>query len=130
MSGAGVFWLIVGIGVLAWITFSLMRASNESKVIATGTDDERAAVHLKQEARAARAESRLHGALNPQIVCPHCQERGNVRCQAVKNKKGISGGKATGALMTGGVSMLATGLSRKEAATKAHCGNCGSTWHF
>jgi hypothetical protein len=48
----------------------------------------------------------------------------------VKVKRGISGGKATGAVLTGGVSMLATGLSRKEAATKATCGNCGSRWVF
>ncbi len=53
-----------------------------------------------------------------------------MRCKAVKNKKGISGGKATGAILTGGVSLLATGLSRKEAATAATCGNCKSGWHF
>ena len=34
------------------------------------------------------------------------------------------------AISTGGISMLATGLSRKEAATEAHCRNCQSTWQF
>jgi hypothetical protein len=65
-----------------------------------------------------------------QIVCPHCQTKGQVRTQVVKQKKGISGGKATAAVMTAGLSTFATGLSRKEEVTEAHCNACGSTWHF
>jgi hypothetical protein len=45
-------------------------------------------------------------------------------------KQGISGGKATGAVLTMGVSMLATGLSRKQKVTKANCKNCASEWVF
>lgn len=71
-----------------------------------------------------------YGAVNAQIVCPYCQKRGAVRVKAVKRKKGVSGGKAAGALLTGGVSMLATGLSRKEKASEARCGNCQTVWHF
>jgi hypothetical protein len=48
----------------------------------------------------------------------------------VKLKKGISGGKATGAVLTAGFSILATGLSRKESATQATCGNCRMSWTF
>ena len=70
------------------------------------------------------------GAPNGEIFCPHCNEKGNVHTKNVKNKKGVSGGKATAALITGGVSMLATGLSRKEKQTEAHCTNCNSTWTF
>jgi hypothetical protein len=64
------------------------------------------------------------------IVCPHCQVRGRVHTKQVKVKRGISGGKATGAVMTLGWSVLATGLSRKENATQATCKNCHSTWMF
>ena len=64
------------------------------------------------------------------IVCPHCGMRGHVRTRRVKVKRGISGGKATGAVLTLGWSMLATGLSRKEALTRATCGNCRQTWTF
>jgi hypothetical protein len=71
-----------------------------------------------------------YGSLNPRLVCPHCQTPGQVRTQTVKVKKGISGGKATGALLTGGVSMLATGLSRKGKVTQARCGACSTTWHI
>jgi hypothetical protein len=70
------------------------------------------------------------GALNSAMVCPHCQTRGQVRSKRMSRKKGISGAKATGALLTSGLSILATGLSRKEQCTQAHCGNCGSTWDF
>ena len=68
--------------------------------------------------------------LNKAMICPHCQEKGMVRTSPITQKKGVSGGKATAAIFTGGVSLLATGLSRKEAVTQAHCDNCGSTWNF
>jgi hypothetical protein len=67
---------------------------------------------------------------NAAMVCPHCQSKGSVTTRSVKLKKGISGGKAAGALMTGGVSLLATGLSRKEKVTEARCGSCKAVWHF
>ncbi len=64
------------------------------------------------------------------LVCPHCQTRGSVTTKSFKSKKGISGGKATGAILTGGLSILATGLSRKENGVEAHCSACGATWHL
>lgn len=63
-----------------------------------------------------------------ELVCPHCQTKGSVTSTVVTRKKGISGGKATGAVMTGGASMLATGLSRKEPARRMSCSNCGTSW--
>jgi hypothetical protein len=65
---------------------------------------------------------------NPHIVCPHCQVKGHVRTRQDEHKAGVSGGKATGAILTGGVSLLVTGLSRKEPVTVCFCGHCGSTW--
>ena len=70
------------------------------------------------------------GTISPMYICPHCQTKGSVRTIPVKRKKGVSGAKATGALLTLGFSMLATGLSRKETMTQAHCENCNSTWDF
>ena len=69
-------------------------------------------------------------ARNPNMICPHCQSKGTVQTQQVKMKQGISGGKATGAVLTAGFSLLATGLSRKQKVTKAHCSTCGSEWVF
>jgi len=71
-----------------------------------------------------------YGRINPAVICPHCQTKGKVHTKSVEQKKGISGGKAVGALLTGGISMLAVGLSRKERVTQAHCTNCNSTWCF
>jgi len=71
-----------------------------------------------------------HGPVNLVMVCPHCTGKGQVHTRSVVLKKGVSGGKATAALLTGGVSLLATGLSRKEANTQAWCGNCSNQWIF
>lgn len=72
----------------------------------------------------------LYGPVNPHMICPHCGEKGTTRTKKVDHKTGISGGKATAAVLTGGWSLLATGLSRKEAITQAHCSNCDNTWVF
>lgn len=47
-----------------------------------------------------------------------------------KAKKGISGGKATAAIITGGLSIGAVGLSRKQRVTRALCSSCQVTWTF
>jgi hypothetical protein len=73
---------------------------------------------------------RDNGVLNPQMVCPHCTIRGAVHVRPVTEKKGISGAKVTGALFTSGVSLFATGLSRKEDLTRAYCDNCRAIWTF
>lgn len=65
-----------------------------------------------------------------QIVCPQCQTRGHVVTRQAKVKRGISGGKAAGAVLTAGISVIATGLSRKNAVTEAHCSNCKTVWQF
>jgi hypothetical protein len=71
-----------------------------------------------------------HGELREQLVCPHCQVQGRVLTKPVTKKAGIDGAKATGAVLTGGVSVVLTGLSRMETVTEAHCANCSSTWHY
>jgi len=68
------------------------------------------------------------GPVVPNVLCPHCQVKGRVRAKRVKRKQGLSGGKATAAVLTAGFSLLAVGLSRKQWITEAHCGNCSSDW--
>jgi DNA-directed RNA polymerase subunit RPC12/RpoP len=75
-------------------------------------------------------EQQIKAKQDSQIVCPQCHSKGHATTRKVTLKKGVSGGKATGAILTGGLSLLATGLSRKEDATEAKCSNCGSVWHF
>lgn len=68
--------------------------------------------------------------LRTEVVCPHCGKMGCVATMRSKQKKGISGGKATGALLTAGLSVLVTGLSRKESVSEAMCKNCGVRWQL
>jgi len=62
------------------------------------------------------------------ITCQQCGSVGTVTTKEMKKKSGISGGKATAAVLTGGFSILATGLSRKDKVTQMHCSACGVTW--
>lgn len=62
------------------------------------------------------------------IQCPHCGVRGGVSMRRKKEKKGVSGGKATAAVLTAGISVLAVGLSRKEKVTHMKCRNCKVQW--
>ena len=134
MGSCSIFLVVVVvsllvIGLFAWIVSMLESAKLEKM----GPDERAAYLETKRKrAEVARAKMRdlQQGELNSQMICPHCQSRGRVRTKRVTQKKGISGGKATAAVLTGGVSMLATGLSRKEAMTEAHCDKCGSTWRF
>ncbi len=68
--------------------------------------------------------------LNQNMICPHCNTKGSVTTKKVKRKQGISGGKATAAVLTCGISMLGTGLSRKQQMTEATCNHCGMSWSF
>lgn len=68
------------------------------------------------------------GPLLPAVKCPHCETVGQVRGKTVTSKSGVSGGKASAAILTGGLSVLATGLSRKSSAMELMCGNCTVRW--
>ena len=67
---------------------------------------------------------------NDRIVCAHCHRSGCITTSIVERKVGLSGGKATAAILTGGVSLLATGLARKELATQIKCSNCQSVYYM
>lgn len=75
----------------------------------------------------ARLDKRNRGLRK--IVCPHCTTSGHVTGHRTVVKRGISGGKATGAVLTAGLSLLATGLSRKEGVMAMSCDNCGMSWN-
>lgn len=106
----------------------------ESRKVAKMSPEQRSdyLASLQNSARVAQLERTVKqfGAVNPILVCPHCQVKGHIRTKILNRKKGVSGGKATAALLTAGVSIWATGLSRKEKVTQAKCENCGSEWDF
>ena len=114
------FWVFVIGFILICVVAGVMQASAETEKMSK----------MSAPQRVEYQATLLHGAVSSQMICPHCQERGKVHTKRITQKKGISGGKATGAILTGGISLLATGLSRKENTTEAFCRNCSSTWYF
>ncbi len=108
--------LAIAVLVVSWaIPFAAKR-------IAGMVDDKR------ELSRSARPGS--YGPLNREMICPYCQNKGTVRTKRVSRKTGIGGHKATAALLTRGLSLFATGLSRKEMATRARCDSCQNVWEF
>jgi hypothetical protein len=75
-----------------------------------------------------KAVQRLAGRRPALLNCPHCGAGGRVTRKRVKVKRGVSGAKATGAVLTAGLSLFAVGLSRKETVTQLSCRSCRMTW--
>jgi hypothetical protein len=102
---AAVFWIALIVGVV-WAVFHAF-------------DPQR--IHEQGANKAARDAA---------IVCSLCHKRGFVRTEATTVKQGIDGTKLAFAFLTSGLSILAMGLSQRNSATRATCGNCGQSWHF
>jgi hypothetical protein len=117
------FLLIVLLVIAAVVIMSVLE---HQKISAMPPAERERYLATKRDRQATLA----YGSANRAMICPHCGVRGKVRTKFVDRKKGISGGKATAAVLTGGVSMLATGLSRKEKLTQARCDNCQNQWDF
>jgi len=94
----------------------------------------------RAESEARREEARIksqdakdfaaYGPINPVMVCPHCQTKGFIRTKRIEKKGGVSGTKAAGAVLTGGLSVVVTGLSSVDTLTQSHCDHCSNTWVF
>lgn len=119
--GAIIFVLVISAVIAA------ASMAGERKTTAKMTPAQLTAYRREQAAKQARL---AHGPVNPAMVCSHCQVGGQVHTKPITQKKGVSGAKATGAVLTGGLSLLATGLSRKDNNTEAYCRNCSNTWFF
>ncbi|NLG65985.1 MAG: hypothetical protein GX537_10310 [Actinobacteria bacterium] len=131
MDGLATALLIfVTLGVLAFIGWEWHQ---HREFMEMNPEEREKELNQQAVARAVReraAHETAFGAVNVTLICPHCQQKGLVRTKPTTQKKGVSGTKATAAVLTGGLSMVATGLSRKEHLTQAHCDKCGSTWCF
>jgi hypothetical protein len=126
--------------MLAWIAgffffvlvLHLFVVRSDRRKLQKATPEEREAQETiekweQQQAR-ERMEKASFGALHPEVICPHCQHKRGVRMKKKTAKKGISGGKAVGGIVTGGASLLLTGISRHEGFTEARCKNCKTQW--
>lgn len=120
--------IIIIIFVIAIAIFSAV--SEKNKISGMSPQERGKYIAAQKEQNENFLLQQKWGEISPMMVCPHCNEKGKIRTKTIKRKKGISGGKATAAVFTAGLSMLATGLSRKEKWTQAHCCNCDNTWDF
>jgi hypothetical protein len=103
--------------------FTCLRCKTGSTTSRFKACDNCVAELIATRTRAGRAATAK--AQDASIVCAFCHEAGNVTTRAVKVKRGVSGAKATGAVLTGGLSVVGTGLSRKQEATELRCSGCG-----
>lgn len=123
--------LVLGVLLVVYIGYLFVEAGTDFLDVVQGLVIVAiAAVLIYFAAMAEEGKAKIKIARDAKIVCAQCHSVGHVTTSAVTLKKCISGGKATGAILTGGASLLVTGLSRKEVATEAKCSNCGSVWHF
>ena len=74
--------------------------------------------------RIESAKALVYGELNPQLICPHCNVKGQVRTKPDVEKKGIS----TINKVTGGMGSYGMALPGNKLFTRATCGNCWHTW--
>ncbi len=124
-------YLILGLVaavVVALVAFVAMKIEAAARRANDNMSPEERSDFLAEQ-REAELRS-TYGEANPEMICPHCRNKGTVRTQRVQRKKGISGDKAAAAVLTGGLSVAATGLSRKETLTQARCDSCENTWDF
>lgn len=101
----GVIYLLLGVGIAGFFIYKTQFSPE-----------------AKQEAMTRAEAQKL-------IICNYCQQSGGVTVRNIQQKQGVSGGKATSALLTGGVSLFAVGLSKKGMVNELTCSNCRMTWH-
>jgi len=96
------------------------------------TPEEQAEYDKRQEEVQKQTDKQVYearyGVLNDKIKCNYCENVGSVRFRRVQTKKGFSTGKATAAVLTAGISVIATGLAKKGGASKLYCENCKMEW--
>jgi hypothetical protein len=81
----------------------------------------------------------------PEMICPHCQAKGQITTKTVKRKAGLDGGKVVGFLIGLAASFIFLGVTvailwiclgvfasftLKKKATEANCQNCKAVWSF
>lgn len=123
----GIILLIAATPVIAVFLFAAYALIRGSIIRANERANDPAAFDAAQVAR-KDAQAAFARRQREALVCPHCQQGGGVSRRTERRKQGISGAKATGAVVTGGISVLATGLSQKRSVTVMECRNCGASW--
>ena len=119
--------ILVGVGILAPLAGLVVLIVAEQRKIAAMPPEEEGGIWHPSKTSVLPSS----GGQSIQLwSVPIARRREKSELKSVVQKKGVSGGKATAAILTGGVSMLVTGLSREETLTQAYCGHCSNQWAF
>src|SRR5436190_525332 len=124
---AEIFWIALSIAAIAILILVAYNKAGQRKGALSPTARDGGEDLRPFGAGSSDERSRTWGAISPMLICPHCQTKGLVRRRQITRKVGVSGAKATAAVLTLGTSLFVAGLSRKAAMTRAHCDACGSS---
>jgi hypothetical protein len=100
-------------------------AAKKQKLESLSAEDKKAYLQIEQNINERRnkimAEFRhtsQFGDSNPNLVCPHCQTKGQVRSKAAEE---VTSTKV--------VPVVGNTIKARKKVTQMHCDNCGTTWN-
>ena len=122
------FWLLISFGLfMVWgMTGASMAATDESRRITNLSPEERdgyntlkSNIDRSREERIAvyRQETR-YGSKNSNLICPHCQTKGEVRSKLAEE---VSTTKV--------IPIIGNNIKTKKQVNQMHCDNCQTTWN-
>lgn len=130
-NGAGffLFWLLISVCLVGgWgITSASLAEKDESRKIASLSPKERetyktlkSSIDRSQNERmAVRMHESQYGSKNPNLICPHCQTKGDVRNKLAEE-----------VTTTKVVPIIGNNIRTKKQITQMHCDNCQTTWNI
>ena len=113
---------IIVIATIVVVTFAMLKEIRNPHKVA-----DRARKRARQAAKQVEANKesyRLEKERFARLHCRHCNTSGYCTVDTTRVKQGISGGKATAAILTGGFSLLLTGLAKKNEVQIVSCSHC------
>lgn len=122
------FWILMSFGLFmaSLMTWGSLSDSAEKKSIEKMPESERNSyLRIKAAEREALNKMRensmameRYGAINANLICPHCQTKGKVRSKSVEE---ITKTKV--------VPVIGNNIKSRRRVTQIHCDNCDITWN-
>ena len=112
------------VAFLVWIFYIIFEQRGKSKelekMINKMSPDERAAYDKKIKDDAFVF---LHGPVNLELICPHCQKKGTVHSRNCTKNMVAKGS-------VGGILKTSINMNQTESGIARCCNNCGSQWNI
>ena len=112
------------VAFVAWIFYFFYKQREKSREIEEMVEkmspDERAAYNEKIKNDSLVF---LHGQVNLELICPHCQKKGTVHSKNYTKNKVVKGS-------AGGILKTDIKMNQVESGIARYCNNCGSQWNL